>query len=336
MKKQILFLVISLYLFGSSSAQPVLTASGITPVIGDHFVRKQSHYISPGNAGANQIWDLQKMETFITSESTILLPSTVYLGDTFGLANIVSTDFNSSISFFFKTTPAGIYYYGYSYLTQKAFMKYQDPEQRFRFPFAMNDAYSDSFSGEFMAGQNQFYRKGKITVTADGYGKLHLPGTQFSNVMRIHLVENYTDSSKATSPMFIKSDMYYWYKEGIHDPLAVVYIDSSQSWSPISGGSFITGFTGINEQTDLSASIQLFPNPASTKVNIRTTLKADQPVSVTVLTPDGREVIDRMISGTYGVNDNELDITGLPCGIYMVRIRTGKDIIADKRLVIAR
>jgi hypothetical protein len=81
--------------------------------------------------------------------------------------------------------------------------------------------------------------------------------------------------------------------------------------------------TSVNEANDFSASVQLYPNPASQTVH----LNLDGPVNIRISDLSGIVVRDEM------VNNGSIQLEGIPSGIYMMEIRKGNN-TGIKKLII--
>src|SRR5687767_6662699 len=95
MKKNTLLISFSLLLLSiySSKTQPVLTATGINPVIGNTFTSNSTNYVSPGSPGANQTWDLSSMLAGSPTVGTAIAPASTPYASSFPMAIIA---YNSS------------------------------------------------------------------------------------------------------------------------------------------------------------------------------------------------------------------------------------------------
>jgi len=76
---------------------------------------------------------------------------------------------------------------------------------------------------------------------------------------------------------------------------------------------------GWEEQNGIR-NFQLYPNPASDKVTLRFSSASGSRVIFSVLTADGRVMKEMGWEASAGKNTKELDITGLPAGIYLVQL----------------
>lgn len=317
-------------------AQPTLTATGINFEIGETYYFIDISYVSPGNPGANQTWDLSSATITSQKLTTVVAPSSTVNGGDFPYSNIACSNFSGVM--YFKTSATAFQNYGIS--STSSIIAYSDPEDLLRYPFNYNDTYSDTWATQFLSGGYNFYRKGTTTLTADGYGTLITPGGTYTNTMRVHLVQVYQDSVSIQGTQSIityTNDEYVWFKEGIHNQLAIMYSLTSSSGGPYTGGNYISVITEIDDISDFTSSINLFPNPASDKIALDITLAKNQKVDICLFNYLGQQIeINKVIDGVEGVNATQLDVSSLSNGIYFVQIVLDGNIASYKRFVISK
>jgi hypothetical protein len=340
MTKKLLNLISgSLFLMCSASiAQPTLTATGINPVIGESFTLNNSTAsISPGSAGASQTWDLSSMSGTSGGLTNVVDPSTTPNGTSFPGSNIAWSNSTGGSVSYYKTSATALQLYGM--IAGTTLMPYSNPEDFLHFPFAYTNTYSDPWAVQFLSGGYTFYRTGTTTVTADSYGTLITPNGTYSNVMRVHFVQDYQDSAYIGTPYIITyyNDEYMWYKEGTHVQIAVVYNLTSSGGGPYTGGSYVTGNVGIDNSMDFISSSNLFPNPASDIVTIDFTLTEAQKVEIRLFNNIGQRVeISKIADCTQGLNIMQLDIANIPEGIYFAQILLNGNVSGTSRFVIKK
>ena len=339
MKKNIYCLVAGSLLFNVTIclAQPILTASGINSRIGERGTFTNTSYVDPGNAGPNQTWDLTSMSGTLGDPSTVVSASSTSYGYKFPNANIAGSNPKTGQTTYFKTSEKALQFCGTA--TTATVLAYSDMEDLLRFPFAFTNSYNDSWATQFENGGNTFYRTGVSTVTADGYGTLITPNGTYADVMRVHFVQVYQDSTYIGYPYKIsyKNDEYMWYKEGIHIQLAAVFTVTTSIGSPIKAGAYATGNVGIDDLPEWSNSLHLFPNPASDKVNLDFTSYNRQQVEVRLYNAVGQQVdVTQSKENALDLNRIQLDVAGLAEGIFFAQIVSDEKILASKRFIIRK
>jgi glucose/arabinose dehydrogenase len=90
----------------------------------------------------------------------------------------------------------------------------------------------------------------------------------------------------------------------------------------------VTTTTLGTQENDLSVQIKVYPNPASKKVFIEG-LK-DKNTSVDIINFEGRKVLEQAKIG----NDNSVDISGIPAGVYFITLNSGDLKAYSKKLII--
>jgi hypothetical protein len=93
--------------------------------------------------------------------------------------------------------------------------------------------------------------------------------------------------------------------------------------------------TGINDRDRFSGSINVFPNPATEKVNIEFSLSKDSEVTYTLLNSTGKTVLSRT-SAQLSNQSNQLtiDVSGLTSGLYILRLTAANQQLATKIQVV--
>jgi hypothetical protein len=342
MKKNLLNLfTTTLALGGSVSfAQTTLTATGINPVIGESYTLKDGAYLSPGNSGAGQTWNFSTMTGTSAGLTTIVSPSTTPSASSFPTANACGKNTTANNYLYYNTSATAYKNVGLS--GGGVNFIYSNPEDFLHFPFALNNSYVDSWAANFVSGGSTWYRTGATTVTADGTGTLITPTATYTNVMRVHFVQAYQDSTYMAGfgPYVIvyDNDEYMWYKNGIHTQIAAVYtLTNDAGGAPSSGGIFLSGTVGINEAADFITSSTVFPNPASAQITVDFTLTENKKVNVQLFKSLGQVVeIGQSAEGIQGVNKMQLDIANLPEGIYFAQILLEGNTAATKRFIIIK
>tara|TARA_R110001592_G_scaffold343413_1_gene634059 strand:- start:2064 stop:3020 length:957 start_codon:yes stop_codon:yes gene_type:complete len=304
-----------------------ITATGINPSVGEDYVRVLTPSFSEGSSGTGQTWDISSI-TGSNSGATVVAVASTPNGANHPLANIAYDD-GTNFSYF-KTSSSVFQFHG---IEGSVSMIYSNPEDLLRFPFSYSDSYSDSWTATFTSGLD-FYRSGETTVTADGTGSLITPNGTISNVLRIHSVQVYTDSADLGGAPYIinyTNDQYFWYKDGNHFPLASTYTLTSSVSGPTTGGFYTDLNVGIKENSLLSKSLKLSPNPATDFVQISVDMEKNDKVVISIINMIGEEVYYKeYLSGNQSFNINTKN---LDKGVYFVRVGVNGG-FASKKLIV--
>jgi hypothetical protein len=327
MKKNYIFiLLLSGVSFTALKAQTI-TATGVNPTVGENYNRVLTSSFSEGGAGTGQTWDISSISGS-NSSATVVSASSTPNGASHAPANIAYDD-GSNFSYF-KTSSGSFQFHG---IEGSASIIYSNPEDLLRFPFNYSDSYSDSWVASFTSGLT-FYRDGVTTVTADASGTLITPNGTVTNVLRIHMVQEYTDSADlGGSPYIVDyiNDQYFWYKDGYHFPIASTYTLTPSNSAPSTGGFYTDLNIGIKENSLLSNKLTLTPNPANKFVKVDYDLVRNSVVDISIINIIGEDVLTFQSSEKLmGKNTSTLNLSGLDKGIYFVKVTAGSDRVTEK------
>lgn len=341
MKKNLLNLMIgSLVIISSVSiAQPTLTGAGTNPTIGQSFTYTGTSYFAPGSAGASQTWNFSTISGTAGSPSNCVAVGSTPNGASFPSANIAFDNSGSGNYSYQKTSATAYQNYG-NVTSSGVIMSYSNPEDLLRFPFTYTNTYNDPFATTFVNGGYTFYRTGSTTITADGYGTLITPAGTFTNVTRIHMVQDYQDSAYFGTPYVVTylNDEYLWYVDGTHASLAACFtFTTSAGGGPTTSGFFLGTAVGIDDINASLSSFNLYPSPATDKITLDFTLTENKNVAVQLFNSLGQKMdINQSAEGFQGANTIQLDVATLPEGIYFASILLEGNTAATKRFVVAK
>ena len=74
--------------------------------------------------------------------------------------------------------------------------------------------------------------------------------------------------------------------------------------------------------------VELFPNPASEQINVSFNANKDIPVSISINTIEGKEIIQMELKSDQGQFTEQINIDKLPKGIYLMTIKQGKTVLS--------
>ncbi|MGZ3865980.1 MAG: T9SS type A sorting domain-containing protein [Bacteroidia bacterium] len=344
MKKSLqLFFGMAAFASVTMLAQPVLTATGINPVIGDIINQKTVGYVSPGNAGPNQTWNLSAMTGTAVVTSTVVSVGSTPNGSTFPNANVCLK--GSSGSYTYIKTSSTVYQLDGITVpsgTTTIVFNYSNPDDLGHFPLNYTNSYTDAWAATFVSAGYTYYRTGLDSVTYDGYGTLILPSGTYSNVSRVHLVQNYQDSTNfgGIGPYVItyRNDEYFWYLNGNHTSIASVFTLTNSASGPTQSANYVTNITvGVEEENAMLNSCKLFPNPAASHVNLSVDLRESQKIDIKLYNTLGAQV-NSIISaeGVVGTNNFKLDVSALPEGVYFAQIHLDGNLNTTRRFVVSK
>lgn len=339
MKKKLLNLMAgSLVLICSVSiAQPTLTATGINPVLGDNLTYFNTNYVSAGSSGPSQTWNLSTMSGTSGGLTTIVTPASTTNGSSFSSSTVAAENVSSGSDSYYKTSATALQNSGID--AGGTVITYSNFEDYLHFPFSYTNTYTDTWAATFFSGY-QFWRTGYTTVTADGYGTLITPSGTYTNVMRVHFVQIYQDSAFPGTPYVItyNNDQYFWYKEGVHLPIASVYNLITSAGGPYTGGNYnSTAAVGINEVSNYITSSNVFPNPAVDLITINFELTENKNIAIQLFNSLGQKMeICQSTDGFKGLNSIQLNVATLPEGMYFAQLLLEGNTAVTKQFVVKR
>jgi hypothetical protein len=95
----------------------------------------------------------------------------------------------------------------------------------------------------------------------------------------------------------------------------------------------VTDATAVKTITDERAILAVYPNPARDILYVSLTLKVDEDALLELISTDGRTILHKKLSGKGGQYLETIDVSGLPRGLYYIRVyrndwrETGKVLI---------
>lgn len=103
-----------------------------------------------------------------------------------------------------------------------------------------------------------------------------------------------------------------------NDPNGCGTVADTQTVRILADTSTNTGIADLNSHL----SVQLFPNPANSRVNVQLVSAQATDAHILVYNAIGALVNDQQIDINKGINHHQLDISTLPSGIYLVEVHT--------------
>ncbi len=197
-----------------------------------------------------------------------------------------------------------------------------DPLTFYTTPLNVSSSGSDTYSSLSETAYGDLQTSGTHTWTVDGYGTLKLPNATYTNVLRIHGVqEEERTIIWSGEPMFttpVSREEWRWVKAGIPYPLLVFALDTEDGETEVSSQAalvFFNGATSVNEREGVQ--MKLFPNPA--QQNLQVEMPAFGVIHMSVLDALGREVLHDHTTAA-GHLRHSLDVSELPAGMYTLEL----------------
>lgn len=317
MKKNFTFGAFGLLLSANLFAQPVISTSDFYPSVGETYTVYSSGYMDPGASGNNVTWDFSSMSNTSSLVTNVQSPNSNFPGTDVTLSS-------SSSNSYIDMAADGWYTHGMS--AQGVTFTYQDPMKMNLFPMSMNATYTDYFHATFTSGVD-FERFGNMNGTVDGYGTLITPEGTFNDVLRVHYIQDYQDSSE----FFVYTyyvEAYGWYKAGFHSELASISTLTSNLGSGQYGFYLETSGLGLTQEE--MESVQVFPNPVHDKLTVNTG-NADLFKSLELTDLNGK-VYD--LDYTQENEILKLNLEKLSTGIYFLTLSYSDGTAVNKKIAI--
>ena len=342
MKKfYLLFLLV--FSFAAGNAQFSLTYKTHGILTGDAHDYTLTNLVDQGPAGAAQTWDFSGLNPDEKQSSlTSHMLNAVYLksGGDIPLANTVIEEYGNK--FFFRAGEDALEQYG---LVTKNNMviSYDKPFVKMKYPFTFGDSYQGNFSGTLKSGSVTRNIKGKYAVSADGYGKLILPGgVELNNTLRIKTVRKNLYGSNS----WVSTTTYRWYVENVRYPILVVIRQDTPNQSNIIKTAYFTHAASLMNATDEKLNelnldggeLSVYPNPFVSELHVDYSLHADGKVTIELYDMSGKKIRTYLNNEsqpagyhTYTISSNDVEAGN---GTYYLRIKLGDKTYTKKVLSI--
>jgi hypothetical protein len=304
MKSKIPTLTSYLFLSLNVFAQTTVTGDDLNPLQGQTSVVYQCPIVSQGLPGANQTWDLSGLESTTTitrSYTSSAVPGATIRQNknTNGVATSLDLKCDNSGQEIIAQSNETTFVVGY-----------YNPKKTLALPAVYNVSHQDNYHAA--ASGTPVY--GELTELVDGYGTLITPEGTFSNVVRVHLHDNfYVETNLGTR--YYTEDTYTWYKAGIKDELASTTSIAEVGQAPYYESALYLETTTYGLTEEEMGKLTVYPNPATSNFSIKPSEAAVK--SITITDAEGK-----LYKCSYKevANSIVLDSEELSSGVYFVRL----------------
>lgn len=343
MKKKLLSILTAITLSSVVSiAQPTLNSTNTNPITGDILTLQSYSYIASGGSGAGQTWNFSSV-TQTTNAAITYTYASVTASNTSTWPNANLQFSSSGVIGFNKTSTTALQNFGTKQGTVN--IVYSNPEDQMHYPFTMGNSYTDPFYATYVSAGYNYVRRGSTSVNADAYGTLQLPGGTYSNVLRVHFVQTYQDSTFFTGIgsyiITYVNDQYMWYLPNNHMPIFSTYsltanIPFSAPSTTTGSNKLVTISTGINELKNSISSLNFYPNPSSNgRLNLDLNLNENIKYEIVIIDNLGQEVFKSSPeNGLSGYNFKTFDISKIASGLYNFEIISDNVPLITKKIII--
>ena len=332
-KNYYVIIVISLLSLGLT-AQPIITYNGNAPQIGDTYeLAGDNGSYDPGPSGANQNWDFSDITPTLFNSETAITPESTPFADDFPEATIAFhyTGDNESYSYAQVSTTEmlndGVGFDPGS--ENEFFIHYTDAVKLMQYPFSFSDTYTDTYFSAYNLAELLTHERGNITVTADAWGSVSTPENTYSNTLRVKKERISTDSVWMSGIfLYVNTTTqtdYEWYTATSHTP--VISISITDDGSSVS---YRTDGVGIGEEQFLQSQINIYPNPATNRINVKLPKGNKTDMDIYIFDLQGKQVTQLKKTG---VSQFSADISSLAPGEYVVAIKGNSTQYIAKRFI---
>lgn len=332
-----LFLMIPTLLFCPRVGAQTLDLGNSTPAIGMIHTVNDCDYVSPTAAGPAQVWDFSDLTANTTWASSVLDPTDISGAASFPDATMAEESDGAYAFYTYSST--GVDYQGMAIPDFDVLMTYQDPERILVFPCSINTTWEDLYGGAWnSSGGVEVTTTGTLTATADAQGTLLMPYGTVSNVLRVTTTTSHADVFSNQGAIQYDMITHDFYKPGIPFPLvSFVQQDIVGMGNEFheQNGSWLPGdFVGLSEAVSNAIGISVLPNPASHHATIIFGSQGGT-LQLAITDATGRLVrSERLEHQPFGIGKHELALTGLPAGLYTVRLTDALGQHGVKKLIV--
>ena len=284
----------------------MLNASDFQTELSGIIYKANTSGLSPGNAGANQVWDFSGLTlnqdnapintvAVATAFSASSFPASNYCYKaTFNNANYVDTVYE-----FYSLSSVSFERMGNSSSGDNTINKRTDTEILFQFPYTYNTTINDTYQHD--TDTNPI----SVTSVYDAYGTLITPFGTYTNVIR----------KKNTEGTFVS---YNWFH--------------TNPYFPIMGGDFtdngslqvLKNTTGLGvNPIESKKAMAIFPNPTHKELNIQ--LPAQQILDRVAITDVTGKIVLKQDQ-----NLNQINVSHLANGLYFIEVHSGMEKLVTK------
>lgn len=337
MRKGLLFIL----LFSShcTIAQITINSTHLPPA-GQTWIEAIDEFynapITPG--GANQIWNYSGLlTTTLDTTSLLTAASTPYGASDYPASNLAIHREEDSAYFYLTTNASGLYLDGYYFYTaQPPFGQNKIPfTPAYRFiptPFTYLNNYVSIYKYvidiDTALPHIRFVHHVDVNFLCDGYGSLQLPGITHPNTLRAKQTEIIIDSLLADTvgngtyfsvapPTLEQNTSYRWFKGTQPSIILTLEADSAGTQCNRCGYLYNYFTTSVIENPTGVATVNVFPNPATTLVNVSLPQEGTSKDVFQLYDITGKVIRETSLQG---MKQYSFYVSGLQSGIYMWNI----------------
>lgn len=316
--KKIYILLACVFLFGQNRAQHTLTAA-FNPAIGDveSYINLDTAGLFLGSSGVAQTWNYTGISTGTNApySNTYVAMSSVPNNSLYPTGTIAIDIGVAGYHYVYSNMSSKVEWLGAAQPTASNCSVYSDPEILYTLPFTYGSSSFDTYS-------NTASTTGTTTTTGDGTGTLQLPSGNYSNILKITIIE------QTSGPITYATNRYY----SALSKFPLLTINSATI------GSIIYKSGLVNTSVALAISrlseihgLNFFPNPV-TDGELFITDEKNEIRSVSFINVLGQTV--KTISfGNNTIDNKKVDVNELAKGVYYLRLDSNQGILIKKIVI---
>ncbi|HKR03347.1 MAG TPA: T9SS type A sorting domain-containing protein [Bacteroidia bacterium] len=354
MKKKLLALTSILFItttvfnaFNANAQLVTISETHQLPAYGDtiHYVDANSFGFDPTGTGpvTAKIWDNSALLNAGTTYDFFYVDPGSIAGngiDSFPFANMARGESGATGYFYYQNTINNINRIGWFGSTSN-YGIYEDMTvaTEFHFPITAGQTVTSAYHGRyapFNLGEDSVtIESGTVTINADMQGTMILPTGAFTDVLRLHVLENFRIKVYLIGvPLIdylVSDDYYYWFEDTILQPIiisGVTTVDGTPQtpvlrYQPIPGST-----TGIADNNIVTPNIS--PNPSNGKFTIKNYDAGFANYNLEIYNAVGEKI---HFTESKQQTSVEIDITGSPKGIYFLKIYSAQKMRMEKIVI---
>ncbi len=329
-----LLAALSLTLCLPALAQPALEFPGNAPTPGTSFLTNFGVWEDPGTDGADQTWNFAGLVADSSAIVFVEQPDATPQGSEF--PNATAAVVNADGTQYFQASSGLLELVGPSLLGQTAPLS--NPASYLPFPCTYQTSWEDDFAGSIDLMGFPLSVTGNVIGIADGYGTLELPEGTVNDVLRVRRITTTMIDITGFGSGELEENAYAFYRVGLGMP--ILEIASTSGELPLLGPLDFQNLkwvdvttVGIEDLFTDAIGVEVFPNPASSNVQVNFGLAGGRTVAIELFDINGRQVRSiAMNTGNSGVHTGMIDVCELSSGVYMLRITDNTGRVGTSRV----
>ena len=319
-------------LFISNIALAQTITSSINPQNGNTYVYFNCDSVGPGPSGSGVTWQYFAMNcptsaTFSYQNCPGAPDCATFTGSNRAMVSGANTGA-------YYIADANRFAWNGERATSTVAFIYSDPRDVRRYPMQYGNNWTDTHESTFTSGTN-WTRRGTLTATVDAAGTLMLPSQSYAGTLRVHYVDEYTDSNHVTTlanRSYIR-EVYDWYFPGYNEYLmhleklttlpSMIDPDTMTITTVIYTGQFPNGVNEVGSEDR----IHVYPIPSYDLVTV-VIQDTENSQSIELMDITGRKIASA--NCMQGRTKYQFETVDIPAGIYLIKVNTINGIMTRK------